>query len=428
MTSSNSTAISDDTGADDATIVALRKNPEYLKWFVSDVAADAGAAINSFAAPLIALAVTGSLSISGGIAAATALAATVCMLPGGVLADRYDRKQLLLIGHGYGTVLWLTGIVLFFSNLLSTAVLAALGVLAGVRAGIFGSVSTPALRRLVQSSQLPQALAANEARDGALRLISGPIGGSLVALTLWAPYAVQAIGHALAWGCVRAIKTDLKPTLDGKPDGSPLGQLGQGYDWLMERRTITVVLVIAAVLSLAAAGSLQTVVLHLVVSSENQARIGLVSTALAIGMILGSVLAGTIVKRFPTGVLCTIAIGCACSVLALLVAVRSFAGILIVVAGAAIALPVFNSAASGWAISQIPDDQVGAISSAAGLLNSMFIPFTPLIAGVGLDTMGYGFTITVFVAAMLCGALTLALTSDFRSLPRPDQWQHHANS
>ena len=45
--------------------------------------------------PLLTLAVTGSPAVAGTVAAAQALGGVIGFLPGGVLADRYDRRLLL---------------------------------------------------------------------------------------------------------------------------------------------------------------------------------------------------------------------------------------------------------------------------------------------------------------------------------------------
>lgn len=403
-------------------VVPLRKNTDYLKWFISDIAADAGSAVLSFATPLIALAVTGSLSLTGIITGLTALARVLAIVPGGILADRYDRKKLLLFGHALGSILWIAGIGLFFSDTLNTITLTILCILAGVRDGLFGAVSTPALRQLVPPTQLPQALAANQARDGTIQLVSGPAGGFLVALAIWVPFAARAIAHVLAWISVRTIKADLKPAAAEDTSNSPLKQITAGFTWLARHRTITTILVIAALLSFAISGAVQTIVLNLAHAQTDATSIGLVPSALATGMIVGSVVAGPIARRFPTGIIGISSVGAMCATLALLACTDNFLAILVILALASIALPIFNSAASGWAISQIPDAKMGVISSSASLLNLILIPIAPLIAGVGLDRMDYFPTMATFILVMLASAVAMALTGEFRRLPRPNEW------
>lgn len=412
-----------DTSSSDKALVPLRANSDYVRWFISDVVADGGAAVLSFAMPLIALSVTGSLTLSGAIAGTTALARVLSMIPGGVIADRYDRRKLLIIGHGCGALIWCIGIVLFFADFVNALTLTGLGVLAGIRDGLFGVVSTPALRQLVPAAQLPQALAANQARDGTIQLVSGPTGGFLVALSLWAPFAARAVGNFLALFAIRTLRANLRPQRENETLPSPLTQVRAGFSWLARRRTITTVLIIAAVMSFAMSGAVQTIVLHFAAVGENSARIGLLPTALASGMIAGSIVAAPIAKRFPTGAVAIISTGVMCAVLALLAVADDFIAIFTILAVSAIALPIFNSAASGWAISQIPDAKIGMISATSGLLNAILTPFAPFIAGFGLDVAGYFPTVSSFIVLVFIGALALAFTGEFRRIPRPDQWQ-----
>ena len=55
--------------------------------------------------PLLTLAVTGSPAVAGTVAAAQALGGVIGFLPGGVLADRYDRRLLRTWSAVIGLVL-----------------------------------------------------------------------------------------------------------------------------------------------------------------------------------------------------------------------------------------------------------------------------------------------------------------------------------
>ena len=291
----------------------LHRNADY-QMFVSDVAADAGNAIRAFAMPLIGLAITGSLSLAGAIGGVSMISSLLMYLPGGVVADRVDRKKLLVVGHGLGVFIWASAIVAYLTGNLNTTALFALAALSGLRSGFFGGVSIPALRQLVPGEQLPRALAANQARDGAIQMASGPVGGFLVALSVWAPFAAQTIGHAIAWFFSRTIKADLRPgrtqalnaaSLSEEADATTEAlrvrdQITGGFRWLKHHPTITTLTVLVAITAAALNGTIQTLILSLAASGANEARIGLVSTAIAVGMIIGSLIAGRITIRVPT--------------------------------------------------------------------------------------------------------------------------------
>ena len=414
----------------------LHRNADYLKWFVSDVAADAGNAIRAFDMPLIGLAITGSLSLAGAIGGVSMISSLLMYLPGGVVADRVDRKKLLVVGHGLGVFIWASAIVACLTGNLNTATLFALAALSGLRSGFFGGVSIPALRQLVPGEQLPRALAANQARDGAIQMASGPVGGFLVALSVWAPFAAQTIGHAIAWFFSRTIKADLRPgraqasnatSLSEEADATTEAlrvrdQIAGGFRWLKHHPTITTLTVLVAITAAALNGTIQTLILSLAASGANEARIGLVSTAIAVGMIIGSLIAGRITSRIPTGKLAIASLIFEGVALTPLLVIDNFYVVLIFVAIAALSVPLFNSAASGWSIAQIPEDQIGSIGAAAGLINAGLLPLAPIMAGVGLDAFGYTATLAMFIALNLLAGCATALLPEFRRVGIPSEW------
>ncbi len=401
----------------------LRRNPDYLKWFVGDVFADAGSAIRAFAMPIIALAITDSLSLAGIVGASTTAAAILTMIPGGVLADRYDRKKLLLTGHLFGAVVWGCAIALYFTNTLNAATLVTVGILTGVRSGLFDAAGMGALKQLIDSRQLPTAIANNQARDGAIELGSGPVGGFLVAIAIWLPFAVQTVGHAISWFFIRTIKSNLDPRTEGQEVGTAIGQVKAGFRWLFTHRTIFILILIAAVISFASSGLLLTVILHLADAGTNEAKIGLVSTALAGGMIAGSVAASWFIAKIPTGKLGIGAMFLTSAAAAGIASTSSFSLTLAFLVGAGFSVPVFNAGASGWAVSQIPNSKMGAITAASGVFNMGLMPLAPIVAGFGLEHLGRKPTVIFFAVLVLASTLVMAGIREFRQLPKAAEWQ-----
>ena len=80
----------------------LHRNHNYLWWLASDTGTAFGTALQSFAIPLLALYVTGSPAQAGIVAAIGQVGRVVAILPGGVLADRHDRRMLMLAGGALG--------------------------------------------------------------------------------------------------------------------------------------------------------------------------------------------------------------------------------------------------------------------------------------------------------------------------------------
>ena len=139
-------------------------------------------------------------------------------------------------------------------------------------------------------------------------------------------------------------------------------------------------------------------------------------------MIIGSLIAGRITSRIPTGKLAIASLIFEGVALTPLLVIGNFYVVLIFVAIAALSVPLFNSAASGWSIAQIPEDQIGSIGAAAGLINAGLLPLAPIMAGVGLDAFGYTATLATFIALNLLAGCATALLPEFRRVGIPSEW------
>lgn len=390
----------------------LWRNRDYLLWFIGDTIADFGSFIRSFAMPLIALAVTGSLSAAGVIGAITSVAMAATLLPGGLLADRFSRRALLVIGHLFGAAIWASGVGLYFFGWLNFATLAIIAALTGARSGVFGAVSNTAIKQLVSKSQLTAAVSANQGREAALGLAAGPVGGLLVALSTIAPFVAEAIGHLVATLTTMGISKPLNPR-EGTDATEPITvkrQLRGGASWLGAHRVVLWLMVIAALVNLGMNGILTTLILQLRTDGVHPGTIGLLSSAMGIGILLGAFLAPNVVKRIALGNV--FVIGISWNVVWISIAAfNTTIGVLItVIALGALALPVVNSALGAYVMAIVPDEKMGAITATMGTVSLGLLPFAPLIAGIGLDYLGYLPTVMV-LAALLAAAALLALTN-----------------
>src|SRR5215468_9945315 len=79
-----------------ATTVPLSRNRGYRVLWTSQALSQVGSSASLIAFPLLVLAVTGSAVASGLVLGADAAAQLLAGLPAGALADRWDRKKIML--------------------------------------------------------------------------------------------------------------------------------------------------------------------------------------------------------------------------------------------------------------------------------------------------------------------------------------------
>lgn len=407
---------------------SLWRNRDYLLWFVGDFVADAGSAIRAFAMPLIALAVTGSLSQTGVVGFVTSAVSVGLMIPGGLIADRIDRKKLLLWGHVFGATTWSAGVGLYLAGALNFVTLVILAVLTGARSGLFAGASNAAIKQLVRDDQLTSAVAANQGREAVISLSSGPIGGLLLAISTIAPFVAQTIGHAIAWITTRLIRTDLRPRSEEDESTNWRAQLREGSAWLKDHPTAMWLIAIAAVLNLGLNGVLSGLILSLRHQGFTPATIGLVSSAIGIGMLLGSFAAPSIVKRVGLGMLFIGGIAWTVAFSALM-GLSSWFPLILASAGlSALMLAPVNSGLSGYFMAMIPNSKMGAITSVMGIVNMGLAPFAPLLAGLGLEYFGHRPTMIGFISLFAVGWAISLLVPSIRSVGRPDEWETGAQN
>ena len=164
-----------------------------------------------FAVPLVTLVVTGEPALAGLVAAAGALGRVAGTLPGGVLADRHDRRRLMVLGGLLGA--GLTGLLVaaFLAGVLGTGWLLAANAAIGLRTGLFGSASNAALPAVVDKRRLGAALSANQGRDAGIAMGAGPASGALLAAGTVLPLVVSSVGHLVAAVSASRIRADLHP-------------------------------------------------------------------------------------------------------------------------------------------------------------------------------------------------------------------------
>ena len=119
--------------------------------------------------------------VAGFVLGAQMLPQAVLILVGGVLADRYDPRRLLVAGQlGQATVLVL-GAVAWTSGIRGAPVLLAIALSFGVAAGLTIPAGATLVRQLIAGDDLGTVQGWSQISNRASRLLGAPAGGILVA-------------------------------------------------------------------------------------------------------------------------------------------------------------------------------------------------------------------------------------------------------
>lgn len=211
----------------------LARNRDFTVLWIGDTVSELGSALSMFVLPLVAYALSGSALAAALVEAAYLGGLCVTLLPAGVLADRVDRRRIMLVSSATGCVSYASLAVAGAIGRLSLPHLLVVALVTGIAAGAFNPAQTSAVRSVVSTEDLPTALSQNQARQHVASLLGGPLGGALYAVARWLPFAVGAISFAIACVTVSRVRTDL-----GAPRGrrEPLRwQLAVGFGFMWER-------------------------------------------------------------------------------------------------------------------------------------------------------------------------------------------------
>src|SRR5437660_827146 len=113
------------------TVTRLSRNRDYSLLWGSQALSEIGFNASAIAFPLLVLAVTGSPAASGLVMGADAAAQLVAGLPAGALADRWNRKKVMLACEAVQAVVVTSLAVALWWNVATVAHMAAVAVVMG---------------------------------------------------------------------------------------------------------------------------------------------------------------------------------------------------------------------------------------------------------------------------------------------------------
>ena len=414
------TATASTGGAPAGPALSLHRQRAYWAWLLSDTGQALGSSLQFFLVPLLVVLVSGSAAAAGTVAALGVGGRIATTLLGGVLADRHDLRHLMMLS-GAGAAAVVTGMVVVLRLDLGLLALGALNLLAGVRAGLLAGASDAALKQVVPAPLLPTAASANQARDAAVAMGGPPLGGFLLGIGAVPALAAAGAAYLVAAAGALVLRGDFRPERTTTA-ASVRAEAVEGLRWLWARAELRRVMTVALLLNLGLNAAVTTLLYHLATSGEDPARIGLVSTALGVGMLVGAVAAGPVVQRFPSGLVAMAGMSLAGLSMLVLPFVPGFWGTLAVLTVGILGGPATNAAMMSYLMHQTPRRVLGRVMSAAGLVGAGALPLAPVLAGWGLSLLGLRPTLLVCAGVCLLAVGAVLSSRALRTLPRPADW------
>jgi MFS family permease len=377
--------------------------------WIGQLLSDTGSEIGMLAYPLLILALTHSAVLAGVVGTVRAIALFCLQLPAGAWSDRLDRRLTMIICDIMRTVLLALLAILIVVHLASWPVVLIVSVIEGGAGAIFYPAATAALPGIVPDGQLEEAWAATEARTYSAGLAGPALGGVLFGLGQAVPFLADAISYAVSFGTVSRIRGRFRPkeTAERK---ALWREVADGLRILWRVPLLRAVMIAAPLVNFAFNGVLFTITLALRQHGTSATVIGLVQAAIAVGGLLGAMIAPRLQGRVRLGTLAT-GISFAGAVL--------FAAAALVVPSPLVALPVAldlvlapaaNAALFAAMLRSTPEEMRGRVTNTLLMVATALATLAPLVAGLLVQHVSGAWAVGAFAATMaVAAALSLIL-------------------
>jgi MFS family permease len=277
----------------------LRHRDFTLLWAGLTVS-ELGNTVTFLAFPLVAvLALGASPLLVGVVGAAGSVAWLVVGLPAGVWVDRLRRRRVMIASDLARAVLLLSVPVAWWLGILTIAQLAVVALLAGVGEVLFSLANTAFLPRVLPADRLADGNSVLQASFSGAAIAGPGLGGGLVQL-LGAPATllVDAVSFLVSAVSVGAMRTREEAPARPEQRRRLRSELREGMSYMVRTPLPRTLALTATLCNLALSGYDVVIILFAVRDLHLAAGvIGLVFGAGSIGGLVGSALAGRVVRR-----------------------------------------------------------------------------------------------------------------------------------
>lgn len=393
---------------------ALRANRDFRVVLVGQAVSALGDAVSITAMPLLVLALTGSGALMGIVGALQLVPNLVFGLMAGALADRWDRRRMIMWADGGRAAL--TGLIplSYWLGLPTMAAIVILAVPINTLRLFSDAGLTSALPSLVGRDNLGRAMSYIEATLSVPYIVGPAIAGVLVATIGAAPtLGVDAASFAFSAASLLLVRRRLRAEREGALPRL-LGDIKEGIAFVWHNLMLRGIIAYWSVIAVAAAGIVPTLSYYLTIDRNfGPETFGYVGSAWSAGYLLGSLGAGRLrgqrvgLRMLVTGMV----IGAALLAIATSRTSPVYLGAALAI-GAALAVLLVSYATLRASVT--PDEFLGRVGSTARTLSLGLQPLGLLGAGAVIEVAGGGVALAAMGVAAVGATLLFGLSRTLR--------------
>ncbi|WP_051653131.1 MFS transporter [Kitasatospora cheerisanensis] len=404
-------------------VVPLRRNRRFQTLWAGSAAAMLGTCIADTAYPLLLLAMTGSPTLAGAFGAVQFGASVLFGLHGGAVADRYDRRRILITADTVRLVTALSVAVALLAHRLTVPHTLLAAAVIGATMAYGGPSRMLALRAVVPPEQLRQALSQDELRVNGAALAGPPLAGLLLGLGRAVPFLATVLASAAALGASVAVRFDPADAEQagspGADEGKEKGAVFAGLRYLFADPTLRATVLVAVALNVAGSAMLLAVMVLLRNHGTSEAGTGLALAGEAVGGLLGAPLVTRLHRALAPGALLLLVAWTAPLLFGVLVLAEGPVAVFGTLLVMSLGVPALRVMLDVLVFQQVPEAMRGRAVAATMTLLMGGMPVGTMAAGLLLDRLAAGTVLLVLAATLAAGLLPLTLGRGLRGTSWP---------
>jgi len=396
----------------------LLRNGDYVRYRIARGTSLLGSQLSGVCYMLLVLALGGGAVQAGAIGSASLITRSVCRLPGGHVADRFDRRRLMYLMDLICVVAVGSIPLASAAGLLRYPQLLAVAIIEGAASSVFRPSATVFIRDVVPPGLLQRALSQMQTSTAAISTVGPLAGGALFGFGRMLPFTADAASYGvscalLLWGSV--VRRPETPAVQAvaRPARTD-NRMTAGLRWLWGQQTVMRLVYFASALNFTAAAAPVAVVVVLREHGTAPVVIGALMGCIGAGSVLGAMASARLIGWLGTARLfLLVGFAWAAGFAAFAVDASAY------VVGPVLVLLFVVSPASGRAlynvtVGEAPHELLGRVSTAENMISSSLATVAPLLAGTLLAVFGdrsiwlvlAGICVVVTVVAVLPMAVT----------------------
>jgi MFS family permease len=400
---------------------ALSRDRNFARLWGGEAISGIGSQITTIAMPLLALSLTGSAASAGLVGVARSLGYPLATVPSGVLADRIDRRRLMIacalirvLAIGSVPLVLALGQPPLWQLLLATFVDAALFATASV-------AERGLLTQIVPAAALAEAVTLNEARSASAVVAGPPLGGALFGITRGLPFLADAASFlVVAWtlrGLRVAGREEPAPRVATAAMRGIFEEAREGFRWLWDQPFLRA----GSILYAAANVTIVAVeLLALLIAKRHGASAAAIGGAFAIvgvGLLAGAAIANPLRARLSArwAVLAEPWFYALLTPLFLLAHTPVVIGLLVAVMF--LPLTLSSSTIVGRRLAVTPDHLRSRVTASATFMSGSLTWLGPLAIGTLVQYAGATTAVLALTAWSFMIAVAASLAPGLRSIP-----------